>query len=94
LEIALNDVRDVNVNAITGGLEVHVSSKSEAATTATTSAAAAVSKPAGPASISKVAVIRGQNGMEVHIQGVTSAKATKITSPDRIVLDVANAVPT
>ena len=32
--------------------------------------------------------------MEVHIQGVTSAKAMKLASPDRIVLDVPNSVPT
>lgn len=112
LEIALNDARDVNVSAIAGGLEVHVSSKSEAATTAPTTAPAApapkvehaaakVTAPApatkfdGPAplSISKVAVVRGQSGMEVRIQGVTSAKAMKLASPDRIVLDVDNAVP-
>jgi len=102
LEIALNDVNGVNVNSVAGGLEVHVSSKSEVATTASASAPMApapkaepalTAKSEAPASISKVAVVRGQSGMEVRIQGVTSAKAMKITSPDRIVLDVANAVP-
>lgn len=52
-------------------------------------------KPDAPsyASISKVAVVRGEGGMEVRIQGVTEAKAMKLASPDRIVLDVPNAVP-
>jgi type IV pilus assembly protein PilQ len=59
-------------------------------------AAPAVAKtmPAdAPASIRNIAVTRGKAGMEVEIHGVTSAKALKLTGPDRIVLDFANAVP-
>ena len=52
-------------------------------------------KPAtdAPASIRNIAVTRGKNGMEVQIHGVSSAKALKLTGPDRVVLDFANAVP-
>jgi len=46
-----------------------------------------------PASIRKIAVSHGPSGLEVAIHGVTSAKAMKLTGPDRIVLDFANAVP-
>jgi type IV pilus assembly protein PilQ len=47
----------------------------------------------GPASIRNIAVTHGKAGMEVEIHGVTSAKAMKLTGPDRLVLDFANAVP-
>ena len=47
----------------------------------------------GPASIRNIAVSHGKAGMEVEIHGVTSAKALKLTGPDRLVLDFANAVP-
>ena len=43
------------------------------------------------ASIRNIAVTRGKAGMEVEIHGVTSAKALKLTGPDRLVLDFANA---
>jgi type IV pilus assembly protein PilQ len=46
-----------------------------------------------PASIRNIAISHGKAGMEVEIHGVTSAKALKLTGPDRIVLDFANAVP-
>ncbi len=108
LEIALLEARDVDVAETKGGLEVRVSSKSEPTAAASASAqpapeaehaAAKVETPAATsapalASISRISVTRGQGGMEVHIQGASSAKVEKITSPDRIVLDVENAVPT
>ncbi|HEX6881393.1 MAG TPA: AMIN domain-containing protein, partial [Terriglobales bacterium] len=56
-------------------------------------ATAAPAKTEGWASIRNVAVSQGANGLEVHIHGVTSAKAMKLTGPDRIVLDFTNAVP-
>ncbi len=67
----------------------------KAAPAASKPATVAASKPASdsPASIRNIAVTRGKDGMEVQIHGVTSAKALKLTGPDRVVLDFANAVP-
>jgi type IV pilus assembly protein PilQ len=109
LEIALNDAKNVNVTETKGGLEVVVSSSlatvsapepasaKPAAKAEKTIATAASPEPAksadAPAGISKVSVVRGSSGMEVHIHGATSAKAMKIESPERIVLDFANTVP-
>ena len=57
------------------------------------SSSAKPSSAIAPVSIRDIAVTRGQAGMEVEIHGVTSAKAFKLTGPDRIVLDFPNAVP-
>ncbi len=45
------------------------------------------------ATIRRVAVAQGSNGLEVQVEGASTATATKLTGPDRIVLDIANAVP-
>ncbi|MGE5110479.1 MAG: type IV pilus secretin PilQ [Acidobacteriaceae bacterium] len=56
-------------------------------------------KPASPSttdafgSIRNVAVSHGAAGLEVQIHGATSAKAMKLSDPDRVVLDFANTVP-
>jgi type IV pilus assembly protein PilQ len=53
----------------------------------------AASASNGRSTISHVAVAQGSNGLEIVVDGASSAKATKLTGPDRIVLDIANAVP-
>jgi type IV pilus assembly protein PilQ len=109
LEIALNDAKDVNVTETKSGLQVVVSSTSVTASAPEPTpakpaprvekAAATAASPEpeksvdAPGNISKVSVVRGSSGMEVHIQGATSAKVMKIESPARIVLDFANTVP-
>ncbi len=59
----------------------------------TTAKATAPAKTDGWASIRNIAVSQGTNGVEIQIHGVTSARAMKLTGPDRIVLDFTNAVP-
>ena len=62
-------------------------------------ATAPAPKPASPSttdafgSIRNVAVSHGAAGLEVQIHGATSAKAMKLSDPDRVVLDFANTVP-
>jgi len=104
LEIALADARDFHIAETKGGLEVQVTSKSVPASAATSAPASskvqAAAKPspaanadgAAPASITKLSIVRGPSGMEIRVHGASDAKAMKLSSPDRIVLDVANAV--
>jgi type IV pilus assembly protein PilQ len=63
-------------------------------TTAPAAKPALANAPETAGSIRNVAVSHGTSGLEVQIQGASSAKAMKLTGPDRIVLDFANAVPT
>jgi type IV pilus assembly protein PilQ len=58
--------------------------------------AATALKPASAsavASISKVTVAPGTNGLDVEVNGASNAKAMRLTGPDRIVLDIANSLP-
>ncbi|HEU5403097.1 MAG TPA: type IV pilus secretin PilQ [Terriglobales bacterium] len=49
--------------------------------------------PEGMGSIRNIAVSHGASGLEVQIHGATSAKAMKLSNPDRVVLDFENSVP-
>lgn len=106
LEFALADAKDVQVTETKGGLLVRVSGKAEAVAAApapkkeiaAATPVAPASQPAAPkadglASIRNVAVSRGKSGIEVEISGASTAKAMKLSNPDRIVLDFANTVP-
>src|SRR5436305_1315246 len=48
------------------------------------------------ASVKNVSVVRGKNGMEVEIlaSAPVTPQAMKLTSPDRVVLDLPNTIPT
>jgi type IV pilus assembly protein PilQ len=54
---------------------------------------ASANVPEGMGSIRNIAVSHGASGLEVQIHGATSAKAMKLSNPDRIVLDFENSVP-
>ena len=59
-------------------------------------AATTVAKPAPTsaiATINKVTVAPGNDGLDVEVNGASNAKAMKLTGPDRIVLDIANSLP-
>ena len=49
----------------------------------------------GPAQVKHVSVLRGKEGMEVEINAsaAVTPKVMKLTAPDRLVIDLANAVP-
>jgi type IV pilus assembly protein PilQ len=107
LTLAANAI--VNVNESKDALAVHVSSDAPATVAAseessihatTTASAFHASTPTASApravQIRSVNVIRGSHGLEVEVaaSGPITPKVMKLTSPDRIVIDVANSTPT
>jgi type IV pilus assembly protein PilQ len=106
LELTLTAGAVVNVTPAAGGLQVHVSVPGEAAPAQAAAAVAPKAEPAKTAKaeapapngqkvvLRHVSVLRGKGGMEVELS--TSAPVTpnvlRLTSPDRIVLDLPNAV--
>ena len=108
LEMTLTPGAVVNVTPVTGGLQISVAAdadaampKPEAAAPAEKPAAApaetkmAVAKAGHPAVVQHVSVMRGKSGMEVEISSsaAVTPKVMKLTAPDRIVIDLPNAVP-
>jgi type IV pilus assembly protein PilQ len=87
----------VNLAAVTGGLQINVQGDSaepaEAPGPAPKPAAIAPSRQ--PAVIGNITVVRGTEALEVAIsgKGVLSPRALKLTDPDRLVVDLDNAVP-
>jgi type IV pilus assembly protein PilQ len=45
------------------------------------------------AKISKVTVAPANDGLDIEVNGASNAKAMRLTGPDRIVLDIANSLP-
>ncbi len=105
LELALPTGTQVKVNDMEGGVAVHLSSSAAAApamaapamTTAAPAKPAAqpVAMPAQRVTIENIGVVRGQRGVDIEItgNGVLTHKAMKLVEPDRVVIDVLNAVP-
>ncbi len=107
LEITLAPASVVDISKITGGLQVHVASGATAAALAAppskpAPAATKTSESAKPAvqtahavMVRHVAVLRGKGGMQVEISasGPLTPKLMKLTGPDRLVVDLPNAVP-
>ena len=97
----------VNVHESKDALAVQISSDTPAAAAmpaessihaATATAPAAESRPTHTSlvQIRSVNVVRGHHGLQVEVAatGPIAPKVMKLTAPDRIVIDVANAVPT
>jgi type IV pilus assembly protein PilQ len=108
LEITLNPGAVVNVSPLAGGLQVQVATDAAAAAAAAqpkvVAAAAQTSEPASattaqssdvPVKVRNVAVARGKHGMQVEISasGPVTPKMMKLTGPDRVVVDLPNAIP-
>jgi type IV pilus assembly protein PilQ len=110
----------VDINQVSGELNIKISGKSmaKATTPATAPAVVAEAKPAvekhattpvekpvatkpaafktsGPVMVSNISVARGQGSMDIEISGngPMTAKAMKLSSPVRVVIDIANAIP-
>jgi type IV pilus assembly protein PilQ len=106
LTLAANAI--VNVNESKDALAVHVSSDApiasaapeessiHAATAAPAAHATTTAASSRPVQVRSVNVVRGRNGLEVEVaaSGPITPKVMKLTSPDRIVIDVANSTPT
>jgi type IV pilus assembly protein PilQ len=88
IELMLAPNVDVTVTDISGGVQVRI---------ATTGVAAQPqAKPATrPGAVQDISVARGAEGLDIRIKGrnLGEPKAMKLASPDRIVIDIPNAVP-
>ncbi len=107
VEITLHPGSVVNVSEIAGGLQVQVAAGAGAAAsqprlapaalkTPEPAKAAPAAHPAGhPVLVRNIAVARGQGGMQVEISasGPITPKVMKLTGPDRLVVDLPNAIP-
>jgi type IV pilus assembly protein PilQ len=107
VEITLHPGSVVNVSEIAGGLQVQVAAGagtapsqpklvSAALKTPEPAKAAPVSRPAShPVLVRNLAVARGKGGMQVEISASAPITPTllKLTGPDRIVVDLPNAIP-
>ncbi|HEX9121600.1 MAG TPA: type IV pilus secretin PilQ [Terriglobales bacterium] len=103
VEITLHPGSVVQVSEIAGGLQVQVAAGDGTATSQPRLAPAALKTPAPakatpashPVLVRNIAVARGKGGMQVEISasGLITPKLTKLTSPDRLVVDLPNAVP-
>jgi type IV pilus assembly protein PilQ len=107
VEITLHPGSVVNVSEIAGGLQVQVAAGAGTATSQPRLVPAALKTPepakAAPAShpashpvlVRNIAVARGKGGMQVEISasGPITPKLMKLTGPDRIVVDLPNAIP-
>jgi type IV pilus assembly protein PilQ len=90
IELTLASGVAAKVNEVAGGLEVQVNSSSAPAS----SSVQPVAEMNRVSRISRVAVVPDQDGLKVEISGDASltAKATKLSGPDRIVLDIPDSV--
>ena len=97
VELNLAHGANVRINDIDGGVELHVSGA------AIPAAKVSAEKPGAPVQngssgslshISNVAVVRGQDSLNVEVSGTSpmTAKTMKLTNPDRVVLDIPNSV--
>jgi type IV pilus assembly protein PilQ len=109
LEITLSPGTEVHLSESEGGLAVRLQGPASAAVAPAVAHAKSSSTPvsapsadAGHASASaktvqirKLAMVRGKNGMDLEIiaTGPLAPKVMKLTGPDRLVLDVPNAIP-
>ncbi len=99
LELQLVPGAAVNLSATSGGLQVHVAGNNAVPTAAESVPAAKAAPPAAvpgrPAIIGSISIARGDGTLDVAIHGsrVLTPHTLKLTGPDRLVVDLANAVP-
>ena len=98
IELNLAPGANVKVNEVQGGVELRVNGVAAAmAKAAAEKHTAPMPAPAQSGNISRIsdiAVARGQDSLNVEItgSGPMTAKTMKLTSPDRLVLDIPNSV--
>ncbi|MGZ4825841.1 MAG: type IV pilus secretin PilQ [Terriglobales bacterium] len=105
LEITLTAGAVVNVSEIAGGLQVRVSTGDAPPQANPVPAAMKTAEPAkpapavvgstGPVMVRNIAVTRGQGDIQVEISASAplTPKTLKLTDPDRVVVDLPNAIP-
>ncbi len=96
-ELTLVPGAAIDFAAVPGGLKINVAGKE---TEKTLEAAAPAEKPAvrlsAPVRVRNVSVARGNSTLDVQIDatGALTPRITRLAHPDRVVLDLVNAVPT
>ena len=106
MELMLVPGAAVHVSDVEGGVMVNISGKSDASIATAVApvpsmadvkhATPQMATPSGrPVNVRNVSIARGNDGIHVEISGSgeLTAKAMKLTSPDRVVIDLLNAVP-
>jgi type IV pilus assembly protein PilQ len=95
LELTMAKGTGVSVSDAANALLVKVTGSGASEETAS-SQPAPVATSAKAVSVKNVSVVRGKNGMQVEIlaSAPITPQAMKLTSPDRVVLDLPNTVPT
>jgi type IV pilus assembly protein PilQ len=93
----------VKVAESAGALQIEIAADAKASVPAPAASAPLADKPAPPVAaktakpvlVQHVSVVRGKGGMEVEISssGPITPKVMKLTAPDRVVLDLPNALP-
>lgn len=95
LELTVAKNAGISVSDVDHALLVKVTGQQGEASAAPAAAAPSVAKAAKTASVKNLAVVRGKSGMQVEIlaSAPVTARAMKLSSPDRVVLDLPNTVP-
>src|SRR5262249_51404832 len=96
VELSLMPGAKVEVSDVTGGVELRITGAAAAVPSKETIAKAAAARGGNSPhrQIRSIAVSQGQQGLDVEItgNGPLTAKTMKLTGPDRLVVDIPNAV--
>ena len=94
IELKLVSGAKANVTEIKDGVEVRVSGTDLNAAASDAVKPVRTAEPSHVSRISNIAVARGKDGIDIEVTGSSSimAKTMKLTSPDRIVLDIPNSI--
>ena len=95
VEITLAPGAKATVSEEHGQLAVHVANETATATHATTPVVSAPVVAGRTVKVEHVSVVRGKDGLQVDIlaNGPLAPKAMLLTGPDRLVVDLPNAIP-
>ncbi len=95
VEITLAPGAKATVSEEHGQLAVHVANATATATHATTPVVSAPVVAGRTVKVERVSVVRGKDGLQVDIlaNGPLAPKAMLLTGPDRLVVDLPNAIP-
>lgn len=94
IELKLVPGAKANVTEIKDGVEVRVSGTDLNAAASNAVKPVRTTEPGRVSRISNIAVVRGKDGINIEVTGSSSiiAKTMKLTSPDRIVVDIPNSI--
>src|SRR4051812_8239134 len=96
IELTMSKSTGVSVSDAHNGLLVKVTGDASAEEKTATQAAPMAKADGKTASVKNLSVVHGKNGMQVEIlaSSPVTPQAMKLSSPDRVVLDLPNTIPT